>query len=376
MALDLPPRLQRFRITTKITALSDDGLILMNNNVLFLDMEFGAIYGSYYRDFIPIEIGGIIYNLKTDSLSFVNHKFLYDGDVVLRKNLTDDLGHTIGSSETVANIKRNEFQKKFDPSYSLSDKRNIRKKAYPVLGKLRYYFSDLVKRYHVKQLVLFGGNEDLKLFNKAHINISNLNILDIQYTIVQVLEYQFSLDKISRVIKFYSNKNFIGSTHFRYTFPHRYRHVIKPHRAIGDACRTFLVYKEFFRDSQAFIEKSIDHLYRIAKREAEKVEQVYAILSEVFPDVSSCGSEDACFIVEPAKKPYVQNGSERKHFPFVIKVRNFTISKKLLNDPSLIQERDIYPFKFHGTKGYYCGKIQDVKAIAARYNVEVYTSIN
>jgi hypothetical protein len=82
---------------------------LMNNNVFFLDMEFGAIYGSYRRDFIPLEIGGIISNFKTDSLSivrFVHHEFPFDGDVVLRKNLIDDLGHTIGLSETVANTKR------------------------------------------------------------------------------------------------------------------------------------------------------------------------------------------------------------------------------------------------------------------------------
>jgi hypothetical protein len=98
----------------------------------------------------------------------VNHEFLYDGDVVLRQNLTNDLGHTIGLSETVENTKRNEYQKKFDPSYSLnySDKIKRRKKASRVLGKLRYYFDDLVKRYHVKQLVLFGGSEDLNKFIK------------------------------------------------------------------------------------------------------------------------------------------------------------------------------------------------------------------
>jgi hypothetical protein len=349
----------------------------MNNNVLFLDMEFGEIYGSCYRDHIPIEIGGIIYHLKTDSLSFVNHEFLYDGNVVLRQNLTDDLGHTIGLSETVANTKRNEYQKKFDPSYSLnsSDKINIRKKAYRVLKKLRYYFDDLVKRYHVKQLVLFGGNEDLNLLKKAHINISNLNMLDIQHTIEQELQYKLSLDKVSKVIKFYSNKNSIGSTHFRYTPPLQYRHVIKPHRAIGDAVRIFLVYKEFFRDSQAFIEKSTHHLQKIAKREAKKVEPVYAILKEVFPDVSIRRSGEACFIVKPANQPYIQNGQERKHFPFRMEKRNFTIYKKFLNDPSL-KEREIYPIKFHGLRGYYCSKIEDVKAIAARHNVEVYISIN
>ena len=136
-----------------------------------------------------------------------------------------------------------------------------------------------------------------------------------------------------------------------------------------------LVYKEFFGDSQAFIEKSTHHFQKIAKREAKKVEQVYAILKEVFPDISNRRSGEACFIVKPANQPYIQNGQERKHFQFIIKKRNFTIPKKFLADP-LLKERDIYHIKFHGIQGYYCNKIKDIKAIAARYNVEVYTSIN
>jgi hypothetical protein len=355
----------------------------MNNNVFFLDMEFGAIYGSCYKDYIPLEIGGIISNPKTDSLSsvnFVHHEFPYDGDVILRKSLTDDLGHTIGFSETVANTKRNEEQKKFDPSYILnsSDKIDRKKEAYRMsFKKLRDYFYDLIKKYNIKQLVFFGGSEDLKVLKKAHINISNLDILDIQHTIEQKLQYQFSLDKVSKVIEFYSNENSIGSTHFCYAlpFPLKYRHVIKPHRAIGDGCRIFLVYQEFVRYPQAFIEKSTHHLQKIAKREAKKVEPVYAILKEVFPDVSTCRSGEACFIVKPANKPYIKNGQqERKHFPFRIKKRHFTIPKKFLDDP-LLKEREIYPIKFNGIHGFYCSKIQDVKAIATQFNVKIYTSI-
>ncbi|MEK8021687.1 MAG: hypothetical protein VSS75_032840, partial [Candidatus Parabeggiatoa sp.] len=41
-----------------------------------------------------------------------------------------------------------------------------------------------------------------------------------------------------------------------------------------------------------------------------------------------------------------------------------------------LKEREIYPIKYHSIQGYYCRKIQDVKAIAARYNVKVYTSLN
>lgn len=70
----------------------------MNNNIFFLDLEFEQIYGFCRRDMIPIEIGGIISTIKTDSLSivrFVHHEFSYNGEVVVRKNLIDDLEYTI-----------------------------------------------------------------------------------------------------------------------------------------------------------------------------------------------------------------------------------------------------------------------------------------
>jgi hypothetical protein len=251
----------------------------MNNNIFFLDIEFGQIYGFCSRGMIPVEIGGIISTIKTDSLSivrFVHHEFPYNGEVVLRKNLIDDLGNTIGLHETVVNTKIPEYQINFDPSYSLksSDKKNIRNKAYrATFNKLRYYFDYLLNQYEIKQLAFFGSHEDLKILRRAGINISNLKVIDIQNMIYQKLQHLVSLDKVSKVIEFYSNENSINSTHFCYDIPLEYKHAIKPHRAIGDGCRMFLVYQEFVRDSQAFIEKSTHHLQKIFKkreREAKK----------------------------------------------------------------------------------------------------------
>ncbi|MEI8332018.1 MAG: hypothetical protein WCF90_10300 [Methanomicrobiales archaeon] len=41
----------------------------------YLDMELAGIYGTHQRMQIPIEIGVVLHNPETDSLSFVGKPF-------------------------------------------------------------------------------------------------------------------------------------------------------------------------------------------------------------------------------------------------------------------------------------------------------------
>ncbi|WGV25504.1 hypothetical protein [Halotia branconii] len=230
---------------------------------LFLDMEWGQIYGSYRRDFIPIEIGAVISSLEDDVPVLESKKFCNDIDIVIRKNIINDIGKTVGFSETVANIGKREYQKQFDHSYRLKkpDKRVARGLLIRVLNDLRQYIHSLFRRYHVAQIVLFGGREDLNWLKKANVNISNIKIVDIQCVIRKEIHYLFSLDKISLIIAFYSNNKFFGSNNFRYPLPDRYKYLIKPHRAIGDACRIFVVYKEFYCAKSEFVQQCSSYFY-------------------------------------------------------------------------------------------------------------------
>jgi hypothetical protein len=71
-------------------------------NTLFLDMEFGPIYGSNRADFFPTEIGAVIYDLDRKEVLLESKKFSYDVDIVVRKNIINDIGKTVGFSERVA----------------------------------------------------------------------------------------------------------------------------------------------------------------------------------------------------------------------------------------------------------------------------------
>ncbi len=230
---------------------------------LFLDMEWGQVYGSYRRDFIPIEVGAVISGSEDGVPVLESKKFRHDIDLVIRRNTINQVGKTIGFSEWVANIGRGEYQKPFDPSYRLkkTDKIAARKLSLKVLGELRQYLHSLFKKYQVSQIVLFGGNEDLKLLRKANINTTNITIIDIQRTVQKEIRYLFSLDKISLIIGFYSSKKFFGSENLRYPLPERYKYLIKPHKAIGDSCRIFVIYEEFFKAKLEFVQRCRNYLY-------------------------------------------------------------------------------------------------------------------
>jgi hypothetical protein len=244
-------------------------------NTLFLDMEFGPIYGSHRADFFPTEIGAVI--LERKDVLLESKKFSYDVDLVIRKNTINDIGKTVGFSERVANIERGEYQKIFDPSYRLekSDKVIARKLRSQCIDELREYIHNLFKMHQVDQIVLFGAREDLKLLKMAKVNISNIQVIDIQCILEKEIDYLFSLDKISFIIGFHAQNKYFGSKNFRYKLPLKYKNQIKPHRALGDACRIFMVCNEFYGIKSELVQQCNMYceINKIPKANVHKVDE-------------------------------------------------------------------------------------------------------
>lgn len=232
-------------------------------NTLFLDMEWGQIYGSYRGDFMLIEVGAVISNSRERSLILESRKFRHDINLVIRRNTIDQAGKTTGFSEWVANIGRGEYQQPFDPNYRLkrADKIAAQRLSRKVLSDLRQYIHGLFKKHQISEIVVFGGREDIKLLKKANINTCNIMIIDIQRIIQNEIRYLFSLDKISLIIGFYSSDKIFGSDNFRYPLLERYKYLIKPHKAIGDACRIFVIYEEFLKINPEFVQRCKNYLH-------------------------------------------------------------------------------------------------------------------
>lgn len=80
-------------------------------NTLFLDMEFGPIYGSNRADFFPTEIGAVIYDVARKAVLFESKKFSYDVDLVVRKNIINDIGKTWDSRKELPTFKKESIRK-------------------------------------------------------------------------------------------------------------------------------------------------------------------------------------------------------------------------------------------------------------------------
>ena len=83
----------------------------MTPNTAYIDMEFAGIYGTHQGMQIPIEIGVVIHQPDTDTLSFAGKAFNRTIDVELWKNITDDVGKRIEGQRRVFNLASRGIQK-------------------------------------------------------------------------------------------------------------------------------------------------------------------------------------------------------------------------------------------------------------------------
>lgn len=226
----------------------------------FIDLEYGQIYGSYRRDLIPVEAGMVLWD-EIGAPSFESRKFYMDCDLVMRKNIVDRSGNTVGLAERVANSVKNEHQKPYDPGFRLEKaaREKKRKVAYQSFGMLNHYITDVLDEYDPTRLVFYSKSQDMFILRKSHVDLAGYRILDLQEEITKAMDLQnmVSLDRVSRLIGFKTNWRYIRSDHFTYNVPPTCRNFVKPHKAIGDAARMFLLYKEFYEKNDEFISKAL-----------------------------------------------------------------------------------------------------------------------
>jgi hypothetical protein len=86
----------------------------MTPNIAYIDMEFAGVYGTHQGMQVPIEIGVVIHQPDTDTLSFSGKAFKRTIDVELWKNFTDDVGKRIVGQRRVFNLASPGHTKIFD----------------------------------------------------------------------------------------------------------------------------------------------------------------------------------------------------------------------------------------------------------------------
>jgi hypothetical protein len=95
------------RCSTPDQSLRTGVMVLERRVTAYMDMEFGGICGTWQRMKLPVEAGVVIHDPGSDTLSFAGKKFSFDLDVTVWKNITDELGQTVGKNPCTINPARN-----------------------------------------------------------------------------------------------------------------------------------------------------------------------------------------------------------------------------------------------------------------------------
>jgi len=246
----------------------------MTPNTAYIDMEFAGIYGTHQNLQIPIEIGVIIHQPETDALSFAGKAFHRNIDVELWKNITDDVGKRIDGQRRVFNLASRGYAKIFDKKFHLGTKRqNEARHAICGVHRDLQEFMQALNYKDIGSLVFFASRREMETFRNSRVQTDGFLIRDLQNEIRSEyhLKEHVSLDRVSLVTDFGITKTALRSAHFRYTLPEKFRYLIKPHKAIGDAARMFLVDQEFHQYPEEFGERLKGHLDEYERRKgAEK----------------------------------------------------------------------------------------------------------
>ena len=246
----------------------------MTSHTAYIDMEFAGIYGTHQSLQIPIEIGVLIHQPDSDTLSFTGRAFNRTIDVELWKNITDDLGKRIEGQRRVFNLASRGHTKMFDKKFHLGAEgsREARRAIDDVHRDLREFMQALNQK-DIGTIVFFARRREVETFRNSRVNTDGFLIRDLQEEIRSSfrLKEHVSLDRVSLVTNFGITKSTVSSAHFSYTLPEKFRYLIKPHKAIGDAARMFLVDLEFHQFPEQFEEELTGHIEEYERRKvAEK----------------------------------------------------------------------------------------------------------
>jgi hypothetical protein len=242
------------------------GVSIVATSTGYIDLEFGQIYGSYRRDFVPTEVGLLINRSDDDNVIVRGKKFEFDQTVVMRKNSIDSLGNPIGLEEYLYNPS-NSRTGEYDPRFRIEreSRAKIEKDVRVVFGQLRDFVSDMIGSHDIDHLVFYGSQEDMNLLKRAGSSVSSWKVSDLQKIIGTEVGLDLSLDKISMIIDYRNDGRKISSRHHDYFIPERFQHLLKPHKAVGDVARIFLASKEFTNHRMDMVRSIKDHIKKIQR---------------------------------------------------------------------------------------------------------------
>lgn len=227
------------------------------DNIAFLELKYGNIYGGYPNYYAISEIAWLVFEPQTNKIFLESMSNSVDVDIVNVYSRVDELGNTVEKVREVMNL-RTRRTRPFDENFQLGERDldfAFRKLRPSRMHIKRFLMNRCVRKYRTRTIVTFDGRRDVFLCQKAGINFDRYNIVDLQKDITKETNYLFSMNKLSKII------NFSASTHLRSNNLEYWLHPIAaqqiiPKSAAFDAARLLMVHQEYRESHDDFLMKA------------------------------------------------------------------------------------------------------------------------
>ncbi len=239
------------------------------NNVAFLELKYGNIYGGYPNFFVISDVSLIIFEPHSRKIFVESMQVNIDLDIIFVNTKVDELGHTQGRIKFVKNLTTGK-KRTYDEDFKLSeeDLENAFKKSRNVKKYVKNFFTRVMRKYRFKTIVTFDGRRDVFLTERCGVDFRHNEFYDLQRELNLKCNYLFSLNKLSVIVNFDVGHSTMRSNNLDYYIHPIAAKQLIPKSASYDAARLLMIYQEFIQHEDNFLMKGALLLNKIQSKQA------------------------------------------------------------------------------------------------------------
>ena len=229
----------------------------MSNNIAFLELKYGNIYGGYPNFYAISEIAFLIFENGSNKIFLESWISDANVDIVSVHSKVNELGHTTGRVREVVNL-RTRRRKPYKEDYRLEepDLKHHFQQLRPTREPIRKFLQRTLRKYRFRDMMVFDGRRDVFLCERSGANFSRINIIDVQKELNRETDYLFSLNKLSVVANFNYDRSYLRSNNLEYWLHPIAARQITPRSACFDAARLLMIYNEYSQQHDDFMMKA------------------------------------------------------------------------------------------------------------------------
>ena len=236
----------------------------MENNIAFLELKYGNIYGGFPNFFAIAEVSLLVFEKRSKKIFIETWVNKADVDYVSVYSKTNELGHTVGCNKVVINM-RTGRTRPFLEEFKV-DKRALQysfKQLRPVHSRVKRFLFDAFRKYQLQTIITFDGRRDIFLCERAGVRFGRIEIVDLQKELNKETDYLFSLNKLSVIINYDMDGSYLRSNNQEYWLHPIAAKQLRPKSAAWDASRLLMIHNEFYDHKADFLVRAQQLLNKI-----------------------------------------------------------------------------------------------------------------